>query len=907
MRSARASPAERRSDRRSRVAARPHRGDDPAREWAAIARVLREEHLLRGVPWSELAVVVRSGAQRARYRARARARRGADAHRPAAASRCGTTRPPARCSPSSMSASGARDAHRRARGRAAHRPVRRSRPARRCAGCASRCAPKSSRAAATAPSGELLVEALPQPGRLATIDHRVGRAPTGSPRPSRRCATSDGDRSRSCSGSRGIAAASRRPWREQALGSGVTAAEANRNLDGVVALFTRRQAIRRAPARPTRRPVPRPRCSTPRSQKTCSRRSRTDDAVLVTTPSGVVGLEFDTVVVAALQDGRLAEPAAARLAARAAGARAALAATAATRRPSTSASSCSTTSCGCSRSRSPGRRERVVLAAVANDDESPSPFFALLPRRHPVPLDRLGDHAAAVAARRHRAGCAAARRSAVARASAEAAARVAGRARAPGPARRAPRPTGTGSCRSRRPGRCSTSDDGPGLAVAHRDASRSRRSTGSSRRSRAATRASSRGRRHDPALGDGDRRPTRGRRLWQRGRVALGRAAVRGALARRAAARTRPRVHRGARRVPRRLRARGRSWSGPRGGSSSEASCRRAVDAESTDRQATAPRVQVRGSIDRIERSRRRRGRDRRPQDRPPDHAQRARSTSIRSSARTSSPTREGKFDEALDAAPATTASGGAKLLYVKEGTGGKRYREGVQAAARRRAARGVPRHASGRPRSCIAAASSRARSSSSSSAVRHRPRGCGCTGCGRCPVTERRSRSRAPSDCRPPTDAADRGHRGPARARPRGRRRRQRQDRDDGQPRALAARERARAAERVLGLTFTRKAAGELRGPHPERIEQLAAAGLVPPDDYDPFEPPTVATYNSFANTIFRDNAILLGRESDGAVLGEAAAWQLARSVVDRDRATTACPTSTRTSTRSTERRAAA
>ncbi len=86
-------------------------------------------------------------------------------------------------------------------------------------------------------------------------------------------------------------------------------------------------------------------------------------------------------------------------------------------------------------------------------------------------------------------------------------------------------------------------------------------------------------------------------------------------------------------------------------------------------------------------------------------------------------------------------------------------------------------------------------------------------------------------------------------------------------------------AASEVLGLTFTRKAAGELAARIRERIDQLAAVGLVP--DYDEFDPPVVATYNSFANTIFRDHAALLGRESDGAVLGEASAWQLARSIV--------------------------
>ena len=83
-----------------------------------------------------------------------------------------------------------------------------------------------------------------------------------------------------------------------------------------------------------------------------------------------------------------------------------------------------------------------------------------------------------------------------------------------------------------------------------------------------------------------------------------------------------------------------------------------------------------------------------------------------------------------------------------------------------------------------------------------------------------------------------------------------------------------------ILGLTFTRKAAGELAERIRTRIDQLERAGLMAAPG-DPFDVPAVSTYNAYANALFRDNAAVLGREADGAVLGEAAAWQLARRVV--------------------------
>ena len=93
-------------------------------------------------------------------------------------------------------------------------------------------------------------------------------------------------------------------------------------------------------------------------------------------------------------------------------------------------------------------------------------------------------------------------------------------------------------------------------------------------------------------------------------------------------------------------------------------------------------------------------------------------------------------------------------------------------------------------------------------------------------------------------------------------------------------------APEGVLGLTFTRKAAGELAARIRSRLIALGASGLLPPGPdgapvLDAFTQPTVSTYNSFASSLYRDHAVLIGRDPDGVVLGEAGAWQLARDIV--------------------------
>ncbi|MBX3093397.1 MAG: ATP-dependent helicase [Cryobacterium sp.] len=84
---------------------------------------------------------------------------------------------------------------------------------------------------------------------------------------------------------------------------------------------------------------------------------------------------------------------------------------------------------------------------------------------------------------------------------------------------------------------------------------------------------------------------------------------------------------------------------------------------------------------------------------------------------------------------------------------------------------------------------------------------------------------------------------------------------------------------DQILGLTFTRKAAGELAERVNTRLAQLERAGVLPAE-HDELLRPEISTYNSFANTLFHEHAALIGRDADSVVLSEASAWQLARRV---------------------------
>ncbi len=275
---------------------------NPTRERALVADLLRERHLLDGVPYGRMAVIVRSGTMvpgivRALGQAEVPVQSTAAGRplreHPAARALIrhvdvGVGRAPLDAAAATellLGPLGGLD-------RVGLRRLRRALRAEELAGEGDR------------PADELLVDALTAPDRLATIDHRIARRAARLARTlqsigERHAAGATVDELLWLAWSESHVAET---WRREAAGFGVAAAEANRALDAVVALFTAAATIvDTVPDATVESFLARVLDSDVGDDLLAPLRG--DDAVLVATPSAVTGLEADVVVIAGLTEG----------------------------------------------------------------------------------------------------------------------------------------------------------------------------------------------------------------------------------------------------------------------------------------------------------------------------------------------------------------------------------------------------------------------------------------------------------------------------------------------------------------------------------------------------------------------------------------------------------------------------
>ncbi|MGI9823869.1 PD-(D/E)XK nuclease family protein [Agromyces sp. Marseille-Q5079] len=272
-----------------------------AAESLAIASLLRERHLLDGVPWSQMAVILRSGAD---VPAIERALALADV--PTAGAATGMALRDAPAAAALLAACSVVLGREPLTAELAVALL--TGPLGRLDGIGLRRLRLALRHEELAAGGdrtgdELLVEALAAPGGFTTIDAAPGR------RASRLAAVLDAAAGIARGGGsieevlwslwEGSGLASE--WSRQASGTGVLADEADRQLDAAVALFAAAtRFVEREPDAPAVRFVDEVLASELPEDSLAPR--RTAETVLVTTPQGVVGREFDVVVIAGLQD-----------------------------------------------------------------------------------------------------------------------------------------------------------------------------------------------------------------------------------------------------------------------------------------------------------------------------------------------------------------------------------------------------------------------------------------------------------------------------------------------------------------------------------------------------------------------------------------------------------------------------
>lgn len=273
-----------------------------AAECAELSRLLREHHLVRGLPWSRMAVIVRSGGDIAGLErglslsdvpTRNATARRALRDDPAAAQLL--TAASIAVGHSELTAARAVGILTGPLGRLDAIALRRLRLSLRqeeLAGDGNRS------------SDELLVEAMAVAGGFDSIDSgpaaRAGRAAKNLVAATE--LAQSGASIEEVLWQLWQGAGLVKEWGAQARGSGVLADEANRALDGAVALFAAAQRfVERSPEQPASQFITDVLASDLPEDSLAPQSE--GEAVLICTPSAVVGQSFDVVVVAGLQEG----------------------------------------------------------------------------------------------------------------------------------------------------------------------------------------------------------------------------------------------------------------------------------------------------------------------------------------------------------------------------------------------------------------------------------------------------------------------------------------------------------------------------------------------------------------------------------------------------------------------------
>ena len=357
----------------------------PADQLAVIARRLRERHVLDGLPWGRMAVIVRTGAL---VPALSKGLAALEVPTQVAASQAALRDEPAvrafilaldiALGRRPLDADAAVDLLRGPLGGLDPITLRRLRAALR----QQELTDDGSRTA-----DELLVEVFETPGLLDRIDNRTARRATSCAKNLRQTRTAVaagatieellwGLWQRS-----GLAPA----WSEQATGTGIDADEANHNLDAVVALFSAAQRfVERTPAAPPVLFVEHL-VDTDVPEDTLAPRALAE-SVLVSTPSGTIGRDYDLVVLAGVQENVWPDL---RIRGSLLGAGdLALLAAGETPDPAGARTSVLHDELRMFAQAASRSTTELLVIAVDNDENQPSAFLRLLPEPDPEPLAR---------------------------------------------------------------------------------------------------------------------------------------------------------------------------------------------------------------------------------------------------------------------------------------------------------------------------------------------------------------------------------------------------------------------------------------------------------------------------------------------------------------------------------------